>query len=146
MKTGIITFGVLQVVFSAYKIFSSIAGLILMFIGILASGSTSNTSDQLAAFLQFLPYSIVIGIISIATGIIGLIAAIGLFRLKSWGRKTLSILSIIMIFVNLAIIVVTAIRFGNFSIIGAVFYVLSTVYYTLFLWYFNKKEVKADFK
>lgn len=134
--TGVTVFGILEIIFSGFTIFSTLISLLT------AVAMPQVFSMYGAGYIWYIYVSLVV---SFLVGVGGLCAGIGILMLKEWARKLLlgiGIFAVVTGLVNVILSFTYAGVFGMFSLFG---FILGLVYYGLIFWYFLKPDVKAVF-
>jgi len=144
---GIIAFGVIAILFAGIGLFQGIPLLIGM---IQKSSQWTMVINVTPLPLSYFRVSVIIGI-SISSLL--LIAGIGLLKIKSWARKLILGISIVIILRNLVSLTIglaipanpvwTTLR-GRGILVLAMF--VGSIFYILILWYFNRAIVKKQFQ
>ena len=144
---GIIAFGVVAILFAGIGLFQGIPLLIGM---IQKSSQWTTIIDITPLPLSYFRVSVIIGII-ISTAL--LVSGIGLLKIKSWARKLVLGISVVIILRNLISLIIgltipaiaawTTLR-GRGTLIFAMF--VGSIFYILILWYFNRAIVKEQFQ
>ena len=144
---GIIAFGILAILFAGIGLFQGIPLLIGM---IQKSSQWTTIIDVTPLPLPYFRVSVIIGIIISS---LLLISGIGLLKIKSWARKLVLGISVIIILRSLISLIIgltiptnpvwTTSR-GRGTLIFAMF--VGSIFYILILWYFNRAAVKKQFQ
>ncbi len=140
---GIIAFGVVAILFAGIGLFQGMP----LLIGMIQKSSRWTTSINATPLpLSYFRASVIIGIIISS---LLLISGIGLLKLKSWARKLVLGISVIIILRSLVSLIIgltmpanpvwTTPR-GRRMLIFAMF--VGSIFYILILWYFNRTMVK----
>jgi len=138
---GVTVFGILVIIFAAL----GILGTLFSF---LAFGLMANLPMFQQMPMQYnMAYMLFSLISSLIMGVLGLIAGIGILKLKNWARVLLIVFAIVMIVLGLVSLIYSGMMNIGIGIIFVIMgFIFSIVYYGLILWYFNKKKVKIVFK
>lgn len=144
---GIIAFGVLAILFAGIGLFQGIPLLIGM---IQKSSQWTTIVNATPLPLPYFRVSVTIGIIISS---LLLISGIGLLKIKSWARKLVLGISVVIILRNLVSLIIgltaptnpvwTTPR-GRGTLIFAMF--VGSIFYILILWYFHRAIVKKQFQ
>lgn len=144
---GIIAFGILAILFAGIGLFQGIP----LVIGMIQKSSQWTTIINATPLpLSYFRVSVIIGI---TISSLLLISGIGLLRIKSWARKLVLGISVVIILRNLISLIIgltipanpvwTTLR-GRGMLTFAMF--VGSIFYILILWYFNRSMVKAQFQ
>ncbi len=145
IPTGVIAFGVIHIIYSAFLIM--LTSLSLMFAGIMILpifmllSSVENSEAAIVTLLITL--TIIITLIVIAIGILGIIGSIGAFTRKKWGRKLIIITAITLIVIASLQLIMAILSANIFFIIITPLFL---AYFISLLAYFNKPHVKEWFE
>jgi len=144
---GIIAFGVVAIFFAGIGLFQGIPLLIGM---IQKSSQWTMVINATPLPLPYFRVSVIIGLV--ISGLL-LVSGFGLVKIKSWARRLVLGISIVIILRNLVSLIIgltipanpawTTPR-GRGTLIFAMF--VGSIFYILILWYFNRAVVKKQFQ
>ena len=144
---GIIAFGVLAILFAGIGLFQGVPLLIGM---IQKSSQWTTIIDITPLPLPYFRVSVIIGIV--ISGLL-LVSGIGLLKVKSWARKLVLGISVIIMLRSLISLTIGltipvnlawATPRGRGILIFTMF--IGSIFYILILWYFNRAIVKEQFQ
>ena len=144
---GIIAFGVIAIFFAGIGLFQGIPLLIGM---IQQSSQWTMVINVTPLPLSYFRVSVIIGIV--ISGLL-LVSGFGLLKIKSWARKLVLTISVVIILRNLVSLIIGLTTptnpawttpGGRGTLIFAMF--VGSIFYILILWYFNRAIVKNQFQ